>query len=234
MDYVWNMEYLKSASRLHAFIPRVSSKPLGMGLPRTSWVKLNRLRTGVGRLHSSNHTTTTTTRWENRINCLRPLRYNLKEVLMALEELQAYCVERKDRKTVSETKSLIAQLSKWSFILSVISWYGILFQVSITSKILQSYGVSLVTMENEIKRTEIFLQNYRERGFASAATYAVEIAQELDIDTVFFQTRSEKKKRLFNYEAEDVEQVTSEERFKVTFLGNWWIGLLCPCKNVLS
>ena len=53
MDYAWNMEYLKSASRLHAFIPRASSKPLGMGLPRTSWVKLNRLRTGVGRFHSS-------------------------------------------------------------------------------------------------------------------------------------------------------------------------------------
>ena len=53
MDYVWNMEYLKSASRLHAFIPRASPKPLGMGLPRTSWVKLNRLRTGVRRFHSS-------------------------------------------------------------------------------------------------------------------------------------------------------------------------------------
>ena len=53
MDYVWNMEYLKSASRLHAFIPRASPKLLGMGLPRTSLVKLNRLRTGVGRFHSS-------------------------------------------------------------------------------------------------------------------------------------------------------------------------------------
>ena len=53
MDYVWNMEYLKSASRLHAFIPRASPMPLGMGLPRTSWVKLNRLRIGVGRFHSS-------------------------------------------------------------------------------------------------------------------------------------------------------------------------------------
>ena len=53
MDYVWNMEYLKSASRFHAFIPMASPKPLEMGLPRTSWVKLNRLRTGVGRFHSS-------------------------------------------------------------------------------------------------------------------------------------------------------------------------------------
>ena len=53
MDYVWNMEYLKSASSLHAFIPTASPKPFGMGLPRTSWVKLNRLRTGVGRFHLS-------------------------------------------------------------------------------------------------------------------------------------------------------------------------------------
>ena len=33
--------------------PRTSSRPLGMGLLRTSGVKLNRLRTGVGRLYSS-------------------------------------------------------------------------------------------------------------------------------------------------------------------------------------
>ena len=52
MDYVWNMEYLKSARRLHAFIPRASPKPFEMGLPRTSWVKLNRLQTGVGQFHS--------------------------------------------------------------------------------------------------------------------------------------------------------------------------------------
>ena len=53
MNYVWNKEYLKSASRLHAFIPRASPKPLEMGLPRTSWAKLNRVRTGIGRFHSS-------------------------------------------------------------------------------------------------------------------------------------------------------------------------------------
>ena len=49
----WNADYLESTSRVRAFIPRVSSRPLGMNLPRPSWVRLNRLRTGVGRFHSS-------------------------------------------------------------------------------------------------------------------------------------------------------------------------------------
>ena len=49
----WNADYFESTSRVRAFIRRVSSRPLKMGLPRTSWVTLNRLRTGIGRFHSS-------------------------------------------------------------------------------------------------------------------------------------------------------------------------------------
>ena len=32
-----------------------SARPVGMGLPRAAWVRLNRLRTGIGRFHSSMH-----------------------------------------------------------------------------------------------------------------------------------------------------------------------------------
>ena len=49
----WNADYLESTSRFRAFISRVSSRPLGMSLLRTSLVRLNRLRTGLGRFHSS-------------------------------------------------------------------------------------------------------------------------------------------------------------------------------------
>ena len=49
----WNAGYLESTSRVHAFIPRVRSRPFGMNLPRTSWGRFNRLRTGVGHFHSS-------------------------------------------------------------------------------------------------------------------------------------------------------------------------------------
>ena len=49
----WNADDLESTSRVLAFIPRVCSRSLGMSLPRTSWVRLNHLQTGIGRFHSS-------------------------------------------------------------------------------------------------------------------------------------------------------------------------------------
>ena len=52
-NYIWSAEYSNSATIVHVFIPRASSRPLGMDLPRTSWVKLDRLRTGVGHFHLS-------------------------------------------------------------------------------------------------------------------------------------------------------------------------------------
>ena len=49
----WNADYLESTLKIRAFIPRISSRPLKKSLPRTSWVRLNRLRTGVRRFHYS-------------------------------------------------------------------------------------------------------------------------------------------------------------------------------------
>ena len=52
-NHKWKTEYYKNASRLHAFVPETGARPVGMGLPRAAWAKLNLLRTGVGQFHSS-------------------------------------------------------------------------------------------------------------------------------------------------------------------------------------
>ena len=51
----WNVEYCEGASRLCAFVPETGARPVGMGLPRAAWVRLNRLWTVVGRFHSPMH-----------------------------------------------------------------------------------------------------------------------------------------------------------------------------------
>ena len=52
-NHKWKAEYCENASRLRVFVPGTGVRPVGMGLPRAAWVKLNRLRTGVGRFHLS-------------------------------------------------------------------------------------------------------------------------------------------------------------------------------------
>ena len=54
-NHKWKTEYCENASRLRAFVPQNGARPVGMGLSREAWVKLNRLWTGVGRFHSSMH-----------------------------------------------------------------------------------------------------------------------------------------------------------------------------------
>ena len=54
-NYKWKTEYCENVSRLRAFVLGTGSRPVGMGLPRAAWVKLNRQRTGVGQFHSSMH-----------------------------------------------------------------------------------------------------------------------------------------------------------------------------------
>ena len=54
-NHKWNGEYCENASRLRAFVPETGARPVRMGLSRAAWVKLNRLRTCVGRFQSSMH-----------------------------------------------------------------------------------------------------------------------------------------------------------------------------------
>jgi len=51
VEYQWNAEWTDSPTRVRIFIPDTGTHP-GMTLPRRAWVRLNRLRTGVGRLCS--------------------------------------------------------------------------------------------------------------------------------------------------------------------------------------
>ena len=49
---MWSLEWQPSTSRLREYITSPSRSSQGSDLPRQAWVKLNRLRTGVGRVNA--------------------------------------------------------------------------------------------------------------------------------------------------------------------------------------
>ena len=53
-NHKWNADYCKNSTRLRVFVPRTGAMPVEIGLSRVTWVKLNRLRTGIGQFHCTN------------------------------------------------------------------------------------------------------------------------------------------------------------------------------------
>ena len=158
------------------------------------------------------------TRWESRINCISPLRYHLAEVIKALKELENYCFEKKDGQTINDVRSLILRIETWSFILSIVVWHDILFHINKTSKVMQTTGVSMEVVEKEIKATEEVLKKYREDGYSGAVATAREIAEGLQIERSFAESRTRRRRRLFEYEAEyEGSEMSPEEKFKANF-----------------
>ena len=54
-DHKWSIGWREGTSCLHSFFDDVDALPLGMGLPRPAWVRLNRLWTAIGLFRSSMH-----------------------------------------------------------------------------------------------------------------------------------------------------------------------------------
>ncbi|XP_065667878.1 uncharacterized protein LOC136088143 [Hydra vulgaris] len=156
------------------------------------------------------------TRWESRINCVKLLRFYLKEILEALEKLEEHALENRDGATATEVRSLTEYIRTWPFLLSIIIWYDVLFQINKSSKLLQSFATSLDILASKINATKAFLYEYRENGFSDARVKASEIAEVLGIEKVFSMVRSRKKKSICSYECAD-HTYQPEHQYKADF-----------------
>nr|XP_042717721.1 zinc finger MYM-type protein 1-like [Chrysemys picta bellii] len=158
------------------------------------------------------------TRWESRIDAVKPLHYHLEELYNALSSLREYALKKKDGNTATKAGALLDHVTTWPFVLTVYTWYDILFHVNKTSKLIQSPDVSIDVLQAEVGATKKFLEDYRNTGYISVVTNAREIAEHMGIEQVFPETRVRRKKRMFDYEcADDLSRLSAEEKFKSQF-----------------
>lgn len=151
------------------------------------------------------------TRWEARINAIQAVRYQYVEVRDALIELGD---KANDPTTASEAQSLIMQMEDFSFLVCLLVWHDLLFEVNLISKSLQAKAIDIGMVVKMFNKCLDFLGRYRETGLTDSIISAKEIADELQIDPVFPEKRFRKKKRVFLYESSDEVQSSPEEIFK--------------------
>lgn len=164
------------------------------------------------------------TRWESRVDALLPLRYQLSEVHDALMDIVENSELSRNFDNVSrvEAEGLAKQIGKFEFVASLVVWYNILYEINLTSKLLQTKTFDLSAATKQLNKTREFLEKSRsDDGFEKMLVDAREIAEDLDIPTTFEQDstakRLKKKKRQFSYKGNDDPIQEPKQKFKVNF-----------------
>ncbi|XP_050065547.1 zinc finger MYM-type protein 1-like [Aphis gossypii] len=135
------------------------------------------------------------TRWESRVNSVKALRFQLPNIIEALEEVSE---TSNDSIAKSDARSLITEI----------------FQVNIVSKSLQGKDATINILNDMLQRLLAFLKSYRETGFMSAKIIANSLAEEIEVEPAFKKTRLRNKKKNFDYEGNDERINDGEDNFR--------------------
>ena len=127
--------------------------------------------------------------------------------------------------TSSEAKSLATnELGEFEFIVAIVIWYDILYQVNLVSKDLQSKDMLIDDAIAKVHGLISFFSHYRETGFSNALEAAKDIALDMDIGTAFRKKRQIKIKRHFDENPDDINAATQSE--KESFRINYFIPVV--------
>ncbi|XP_065664761.1 zinc finger MYM-type protein 1-like [Hydra vulgaris] len=159
------------------------------------------------------------TRWASRIDALKPLRHQLREIIQALEsfwniELPVSSVTATKNKT--ESRALLQKID-FKFVCCLITWYDVLSQIEITSKFLQEVNINIPQVVSLISNTLEYVKDYRtDEQLQKMLETARKLSVEQDIEPEFEKKRGRTKKRMFAYESHK-ESMTEEDSFKINF-----------------
>lgn len=154
------------------------------------------------------------TRWESRINCIEPLRYQADKVREALLEVR----ENANIPVVEvEAHSLAEEVGSFRFQICCVVCYDILSRIKTTGKLLQSVNMQLDVAVSLVQKSKDDLLTYRTTGFSDAQVSAKEICEQMNAKPVLKEKRLRSTKRYFAYEAPDEPIGNAMKRLEVSF-----------------
>lgn len=152
------------------------------------------------------------------MEAVKALRFQTTEILEAIEELERVSLDSRDGVISTECRALYAEIRSWRFLVCLITWYDLLFQINIISKALQSPSMCIDDQITHVEADMSFVSRCRQEGLAVAEVTARELAEELEVNRANPEPRRRRKTRLFSYEsADDSNQQTGEEAFRREF-----------------
>lgn len=151
----------------------------------------------------------------DRIQSVKAVRYQIGEFYDAFFEISEIS---EDQQIKSEAESLGNAMKDYKFLVSLVFWYDLLFQVNYVSKELQSKSVEVSIALSSFEKLLKWLSDYRNTGFKQVLVQAKILAQDLEISTEFRNKRLRKRKKHFNYEGDDEPIVDPINAYKISFL----------------
>lgn len=124
------------------------------------------------------------TRWESRIDAIKPLRYQIGGIHDALYKI--YEDANMDTSAHDEASGLLNQIKQFKFMCSIIIWFEILNRINPVSKMMQTQNFDLALAMNLLESTKIYFQHCRSDNFFNQVIEdAKKLADEINIDKCF-------------------------------------------------
>lgn len=98
------------------------------------------------------------TRWESRIDALKPLHYQLGDIYDALADIadDIHLTETSGNTSRTDARVIAKFISSFKFVVSLVVWYDVLFEINVTSKQLQTKELYIHDAINHLDETKKF------------------------------------------------------------------------------
>ncbi|XP_061998873.1 uncharacterized protein LOC133716162 [Rosa rugosa] len=149
----------------------------------------------------------------SQVESVKAIRYQAPQIRAALQQLAN--VDDLDGAQKCEAEMLADYaFANFEFLLGMIIWYDMLYDVDLVSKKLQSKDMDIGDAIKLLEGLVSFFIKYREYGFTSAMISAREIALEMEIEPIFCEKRRTCRKKQFDENANDEPTLSVEDTFR--------------------